>query len=80
MTAAAAGDSPVDATKGDHVNDGERFYWCQRHERVEEAGHTCPERDLLGPYPSGDEARNWKQRRDKREDRWKAQDDAWEGE
>ncbi len=62
------------------MSDGERFYWCQRHGRVERAGETCPERDLLGPYPSAEAARNWRQQHEAREDRWQAQDDAWEGE
>ncbi len=62
------------------MGDGERFYWCQRHARVEPAGDTCPERDLLGPYPSADAARDWKHQHEEREDRWQAQDDAWEGE
>jgi len=58
----------------------EQYYWCQKHSRVERSGATCPERDLLGPYPSADAARNWRQQRDAREDRWQAQDEAWEGE
>jgi hypothetical protein len=62
------------------VTDNDQYYWCTTHDRVEVAGDTCPERDVLGPYPSADAARNWKERRDAREDRWQAQDEAWEGE
>lgn len=58
----------------------EQYYWCQKHGRVETSGGTCPGRDLLGPYPSAEAARNWRQQRDAREDRWQAQDEAWEGE
>lgn len=58
----------------------EQYYWCQKHGRVETSGGACPERDLLGPYPSAEAARNWRQQRDAREDRWQAQDEAWEGE
>jgi hypothetical protein len=58
----------------------EQYYWCRKHDRVERSGGTCPERDLLGPYPSAEAARNWRQQRDAREDRWQAQDEAWEGE
>lgn len=58
----------------------DEYYWCQRHDRVETSGETCPERYLLGPYPSADAARDWRKQRDAREDRWEAQDEAWEGE
>ncbi len=56
----------------------EQFYWCRRHERVEAAGEACAERDVLGPYPSAEAARDWKQLRDAREDRWEEQDEEWE--
>jgi hypothetical protein len=57
----------------------EQYYWCTRHNRVETAGDVCPEQFRLGPYASEEEARDWRQRRDSREDRWQAEDDAWEG-
>lgn len=57
----------------------EQFYWCTTHHRVERAGETCPGRDLMGPYPSAEAARNWKQQHDQREDTWEAEDEAWEG-
>ncbi|HSK95685.1 MAG TPA: hypothetical protein VK891_03630 [Euzebyales bacterium] len=57
----------------------EQFYWCTRHNRVEREGEACPEKFRLGPYPSEEEARNWQERRNTREDRWQAEDDAWEG-
>lgn len=60
--------------------DSEQFYWCRKHDRVERGGETCSGRQLLGPYPSADAARNWKQRHEAREERWEAQDEAWEGE
>lgn len=55
----------------------DRFYWCRRHDRVERAGEACGELYVLGPYPSPDAARNWRQLRDAREERWEAQDEAW---
>ncbi|HEX6256308.1 MAG TPA: hypothetical protein VFZ70_10925 [Euzebyales bacterium] len=58
----------------------DEYHWCHRHNRVEASGETCPERYLLGPYPTAAAARNWRQQRDAREDRWEAQDEAWEGE
>jgi hypothetical protein len=57
----------------------EQYYWCTRHERVEAAGQACPEKFRLGPYTSAEDARNWRERRNSREDRWQAEDDAWEG-
>lgn len=57
----------------------DRFYWCTRHQRVERHGEACPEQFRLGPYPTADEARDWRQRRDSREDRWEAEDETWEG-
>lgn len=57
----------------------QRFWWCQRHHRVETIDDACSARHLLGPYPSAAAARNWKQRHDAREDRWEAQDEQWEG-
>lgn len=61
------------------MSDDEQFFWCRLHERVEPAGSACGERHLLGPYPSEEAARNWREQRDAREERWQAQDDAWEG-
>lgn len=61
------------------MSDGERYYWCQTHHRVESGDDVCPERDRLGPYPTPDAARNWKSTHDAREDRWDAEDEAWEG-
>ena len=56
----------------------EQYYWCTRHERVEVAGQACPDKFRLGPYTSAEEAQNWRDRRDTREDRWQAEDDAWD--
>jgi hypothetical protein len=73
----------IDVAEEEHdsaMSDDERFYWCQRHERVERQGETCPEGQLLGPYPSADAARDWKRQHEAREERWGAQDDVWEGE
>lgn len=61
------------------MTDSDQFYWCSNHERVEQGDDRCAERHLLGPYESADAARDWKQQRDAREDRWEEQDEAWEG-
>lgn len=57
---------------------GEAWYWCVRHRRVEQ-GESCPADDRIGPYPSEDAARNWRQQFDERNDRWDAEDKAWTG-
>lgn len=57
----------------------EQYSWCTRHQRVEGTGETCPEKYLMGPYPSAEAARNWKQQHEARADRWQADDEAWEG-
>ncbi|HSK90355.1 MAG TPA: hypothetical protein VK875_03490 [Euzebyales bacterium] len=58
----------------------EQYYWCTRHDRVEPDSQACAEKFRLGPYPSAEAARDWRRRRDEREDRWEAEDRAWKGE
>lgn len=53
------------------------WWWCTRHARVERSPAACAEQYLLGPYPTAHAARDWRTRRDAREDRWEAQDRAW---
>ncbi len=54
--------------------DAGRWYWCFRHSTVEaEAG--CPAIDRLGPYPSQEAARNWRERVQERNEAWDAEDE-----
>lgn len=62
------------------TGEGEDWYWCLRHGRVENGAETCPADDRLGPYPSEEAARNWRQRVEERNDKWDADDRAWSGE
>ena len=55
------------------------WYWCRKHERVEDASSPCPPEDRLGPYESEEAARNWKAKVDARNEEWEAEDRAWEG-
>jgi len=55
------------------------WWWCRYHERVEGADTRCPPEDLLGPYESEADARNWKERVETRNERWEAEDRAWSG-
>lgn len=55
-----------------------RFYWCLTHERVEE-GATCRALDRLGPYPSAEAARGWRDTVEDRDETWQAEDERWHG-
>ncbi|MDP8970478.1 MAG: hypothetical protein M3N52_08310 [Actinomycetota bacterium] len=57
-------------------SDGKEWYWCLKHDRVEPHGE-CPAKDRMGPYASPQEARNWKQRVEDRNERWDRADDRW---
>ena len=54
------------------------YWWCLTHGRVEQ-GAVCKADDRLGPYASEEAARNWRQRRDAREETWEEQDKRWHG-
>ena len=56
------------------------WYWCLEHDRPEPEGDQCRADDRMGPYPSREEAVNWRHKADQREERWKEQDRQWEGE
>ena len=60
--------------------DGGGWYWCVQHGRVEGEDDACAADDRMGPYPSEDAARNWRQLAEAREEKWKADDRAWSGE
>lgn len=55
----------------------EQWYWCLRHQRVE--SEPCGAANRMGPYPTREAARNWKDRVDAREDAWDADDERWDG-
>ncbi|MCU1454665.1 MAG: hypothetical protein JWN46_2811 [Acidimicrobiales bacterium] len=56
----------------------EEWYWCLKHQRPEHEPDV-PADERLGPYPTEEAARNWKLVNEAREETWKAQDEAWEG-
>ncbi|WP_370327315.1 hypothetical protein [Euzebya sp.] len=66
----------MDTHTGEGARDG-GWWWCLTHETVEQ-GSTCRAQDRLGPYPTADAARDWKARRDAREEAWEAEDERWE--
>ena len=58
----------------------QEWYWCLRHQRPEPEGEQCAAEDRMGPYPTREDALNWKDKAEARDEHWKAQDRAWEGE
>ena len=56
------------------------WYWCVRHERAEDAAHSCKADDRLGPYESKEAAQNWRAVVEARNERWDEEDRDWSGE
>lgn len=54
-----------------------RYYWCLSHARVEE-GQNCRAADRLGPYDSPEAARDYRDRVERRNEDWKAEDERWD--
>lgn len=55
-----------------------QWFWCLDHGRAEQ-GVGCRAERRLGPYPSADDAANWRQLRDAREQAWEDDDRRWSG-
>lgn len=58
---------------------GAGWYWCVRHDRVEQAGGACRADDRMGPYPTEEAARNWQGTVEARNAEWDAEERAWSG-
>ncbi len=56
------------------------WYWCLTHERAEPASERDDPDNALGPYESADAAADWRSRHEERALKWKADDEAWDGE
>lgn len=52
----------------------EQWWFCTRHNTVEPAGTACPGKDLLGPYPTRQEAVRALERVRERNAEWDAKD------
>jgi hypothetical protein len=59
--------------------DGQEFFWCVRHSRVESGESMCPGRYRLGPYRSAGEAEQALERVRQRNAEWEAEDARWRG-
>jgi hypothetical protein len=55
------------------------WYWCQRHDRAEQGAAACRALDRLGPYPTRQDAENWREHAEARNEAWDEQDRAWDG-
>lgn len=54
------------------------FWWCRRHERVEEDGSQCGARHVLGPYGSRADAQDHAAIAEARTDAWDEADRRWQ--
>jgi hypothetical protein len=55
-----------------------QYFWCLEHQRVESGDEVCRAEQRMGPYPSPEAARNWKQTSEARNDAWDEADEDWE--
>lgn len=57
----------------------QQWYWCLEHQEVEPADRGCPPDRRMGPYGSREEAANWKDKVEARNEEWEEEDRRWEG-
>ncbi len=55
-----------------------QFFWCLRHDRVEEGDQACEPDQRMGPYSSHEEAARWREKKDARNEKWDREDREWE--
>jgi hypothetical protein len=60
------------------MSDGE-WYWSLTRKQVVRADQRDRADEVLGPYPTEEAARNWKDTAERRNDSWDEADKAWEG-
>jgi hypothetical protein len=56
------------------TSDSEQWWYCLKHNRVEGADTACAGKDLLGPYPTREEAARALDRVQERNKEWDAQE------
>jgi hypothetical protein len=52
----------------------QQWWFCTRHNTVEPMDTDCPGKDLLGPYPTREEAARALEKVRERNEEWDAQD------
>ncbi len=58
-----------------HLGDAHgEWYYCFKHEKVEHRDE-CHEMDRMGPYPTAEDARNWRARVAERNEEWGEDED-----
>ena len=58
----------------------EQWYWDLKKGKAVPASERGPADEVLGPYPSKDEAEHWRDRLEERNQAWEQADKEWEGE
>jgi hypothetical protein len=56
------------------TTNSEQWWYCLKHNRVEGSDTACAGKDLLGPYPTREEAARALERVQERNREWDAQD------
>jgi hypothetical protein len=56
------------------TSNSEQWWYCLKHHRVEGADTACAGKDLLGPYPTREEAAHALERVQERNKEWDDQD------
>lgn len=56
-----------------------QWYWCLTHDRPEPEDERDDVENSLGPYPTEEGARNWREKVEARNEAWEEEDDRWAG-
>jgi hypothetical protein len=56
------------------TNNNEQWWYCLKHNRAEDSSTECAGKDLLGPYPSREEAARALEKVKERNKEWDDQD------
>ena len=56
------------------TNNSEQWWYCLKHNRVEDSHTECAGKDLLGPYPTREEAARALEKVKERNQEWDDQD------
>lgn len=59
------------------MSEPEQWYWDLKRQRAVPAAERGKGDDMLGPYASAGEARNWRSTVETRNDSWDEADDDW---
>ena len=51
------------------------YYWCLDHGQVEQDDTDCPPDRRLGPYPTQEDARNWKESVSAKTEEWEREEE-----